>query len=157
MTNRTHVGVLCFLLAAGQVGCDGGPASPTAPSSQTPQAAPKPEPLVANHILKPVALFGVITETTPTGDAPIAGVTVYCDLCGEKGHTWTETGADGSYRFSGDLGAGGGIWLYSNQTTIWVGKDGYQDPPGTSWGTGTGWKQVQIDGDTRFDMRLVRQ
>ena len=163
MTNRSHVGVLCVLLAAGQAGCgDGGPVSPTAPSSQTPQAAPAPEPLVANHLLKPVALFGVITETTPTGEVPIAGVTVYCDLCGADGHTWAETAADGSYRFSGDVAAGGGIWLYvyGNQTTIWVGKDGYQDPPGQPGPpgyNGNGWRTLQINGDTRFDTRLVRQ
>jgi hypothetical protein len=168
MTNRTHVGVVVLLLAAGQIGCDGGASvSPTAPSRQVQQAAPAPAPAPApgwsyggGFVLRAVALFGVITETTPAGEVPIAGVTVYCDACGAEGHTWTETAADGTYRFSGDLSAGGGIWLSANQTVIWVGKEGYQDPagqPALPGFNGPGWRTAPIAGDTRFDVQLARQ
>ena len=158
MFNRMQDGLVCLLLSAGLAGCDGDrPGSPTAPSSQAAQNASLP-PGAGGYTLRAIALSGVITEATPTGEAPIAGVTVYCDACGSDGHTFTETGTDGSFRFSGDLAAGGGIWLSSNETTIWVGKDGYQDPPGSSWGTGTGWRHVPITGaDTRFDTRLARR
>jgi hypothetical protein len=161
MTKNRSAGALCLMLAAGQVGCDGeGPVSPTAPSSQTQQTVSAPVLPAGRAALSAVSLFGVVTEATPSGNAPVAGVTVYCDACGVNGHTWLTTAADGSYRFSGDLASGGGIWLLGNQTVIWVVKEGYQDPPGSSavpGFNGPGWRAVPIDGDTRFDVRLVKE
>jgi hypothetical protein len=44
---------------------------------------------------------------------------------------------------------------------IWVGKDGYQDPKGLPKTTppnpsGLGWREIIVNGDTRFDLELVR-
>ena len=58
-----------------------------------------------------VALFGVVTKMTPAGPSPIAGMMVYCDQCGEFGHTTQFTDANGKYSFGGDVAAGGGVWL----------------------------------------------
>ena len=45
---------------------------------------------------------------------------------------------------------------------IWIQKDGYKDPPGLPKTTppnpsGAGWREVVINGDTRFDAELARQ
>ena len=79
---------------------------------------------------------------------------MYCDACGHEGHTWLTTDGDGAYRFSGDLEAGGGIWLAGPTTQIMVAKDGYGNP---SSFPGGGWRSVTIDGDTRYDIELVRK
>jgi hypothetical protein len=47
-------------------------------------------------------------------------------------------------------------------TSLWVGKDGYQDPAGQPSGrflyyVGPGYRDVMIDGDTRVDIHLVRR
>jgi hypothetical protein len=99
------------------------------------------------------ALSGVVYELDGVGRTPLADVTVYCDACGEVGHTWLRTDVNGHYRFSGDLAAGGGIGLAGPTTQIWVGRDGYGDPPSFPGG---GWRTVTIDGDTQFDVELVR-
>jgi hypothetical protein len=161
MTKNRFAGALCLVLAAAHAGCDGDkPGSPTAPTSGTPQAAPGPGPRVGPPVLSAVSLFGAVTEATPLGDAALAGVTVYCETCGVDGHTRTTTDADGAYRFSGDLAAGGGIWLTGDRTVIWFAKEGYQDSPEHSpipALNGKAWRSVAIDGDTRLDVRLVKQ
>ena len=45
------------------------------------------------------ALWGVVNELTPSGPVPVAGVEVYCDACGEDGHTFKYTDANGLYGF----------------------------------------------------------
>jgi hypothetical protein len=91
---------------------------------------------------------------TADGLVPLEGVELYCDACGEFGHTFTSTNASGAYDFGRE-----GIWMFpgSLATTILIHKDGYFDP-GAGIGA-SGWSQraVAIDGDTRFDVRLVRQ
>ena len=81
-------------------------------------------------------------------------------------HTWTTTNATGVYDFSGDLAHGGGVWLSPGfLTAILVQHTGYQDPPGLPplrgpmfhIPSGSGWREVSIDGDTQFDIQLVRQ
>ena len=52
------------------------------------------------------------------------------------------------------LDAGGGIWLAGPTTDIWVAKEGYGDPPSFP---GEGWRSVTIDGNTRYDIELVRK
>lgn len=140
-------------LAAGLAGCEGGgPSSPTAPARQV-QQQPTPSSAVT---LSGMTLHGFVTEATATGEAPIAGVTIYCDACGADGHTGLSTDANGYYSFSGDVSSGGGIWVAAGASiTLWVVKEGYRDPPGLP--TEPGWRSVSISGDTRFDITLVRE
>ena len=68
---------------------------------------------------------------------------------------------NGFYHFSGDFASGGGVWVTPGiPTDILVGpynKD-YEDPPGLPPSRrGPGWREVLIDGDTRFDIELVRR
>jgi hypothetical protein len=110
-----------------------------------------------------VTLSGFVYEVTPSGQAPLADVPVYCETCGEGTHTWAYTDATGFYRFPGDLAKGGGVWLYPGiATQVRVTKEGYQDPPGIPPLTGpvlsgVGWREVLINGDTRFDVQLVKR
>jgi hypothetical protein len=167
MRYRTAILGGLLSLAVGSTGCGGTdfPATPLAPSSAPPQAAvnaPRPGPWPsADYTLRGVSLSGVVYELTPTGRMPIAGAVVYCELCGEETHTFATANDDGFYHFSGDLERGGGVWLAPGVSTpIAVGsynKD-YDDPPGLPASRqGPGWRDVMIDGDTTFDIELVRR
>ncbi len=164
MANRTPLGLLMIAVAAGQVGCDGATASsPTAPSAVVQGIVPtSPAPgYVPGHVLQGVALFGQVFEAGAAGLIPLADVTVYCDACGAEGHSWTRSDGNGNYRFAGDLEAGGGIWILAGHpTTLWLEKEGYDDPPGQpvipSY-NGPGWRWAPIAGDTQFDMLLVKR
>jgi hypothetical protein len=161
MRNKTVVGIALLVLAQGVAGCGGTDSSstPLGPSPVAPQAAPPPPrppgSWLAGYTLTGVSLSGVVYESTPTGRVPIAGVNVYCELCGELTHTWTTADANGFYIFSGDLANGGGVWLSGQPTPLLVAKDGYGDPaaclPGFSC------REILINGDTRFDIELVRR
>ena len=85
----------------------------------------------------------------------IAGASVYCELCGELTHTWTTADANGFYIFSGDLANGGGVWLSGQPTPLLVAKDGYGDPAACP--PGFSCREILINGDTRFDIELVRR
>lgn len=169
MGNGTHRGWFSLVFAVGLASCSGAD-SPTAPTTVveqtvTPSAGSPPGwSYGGGYTLKAVALFGVISESTPAGSIPVAGVTVYCNQCGATGHSWASTDANGNYRFDGGLESGGGIWLAGNAVSLWVGKDGYRDPdelplafPGVPSLASGGWRQVTMTGDTRFDTQLVRQ
>jgi hypothetical protein len=158
MRNVMRTGVLALMLAAGLAGCnDATSSSPTAPSAQQavpPPAVPPPGfGYAGGYTLKGVALFGIVSEMTPTGPGPIADVSVYCDACGEFGHTWLRTDGSGYYSFSADLDSGGGIWLSTGPTVLLVAKEGYQDPVGLPPGE----RRVMITADTQFDIQLVRR
>jgi len=94
-------------------------------------------------------LSGVVFEVNQTGLAAVENVSVYCDICGEGGHTWAETNADGFYFFPEVL---------AGATPILVRKDGYAvvDPTRT-FPDGTGQRIVVVAGDTHFDIQLVRR
>ena len=169
MSKRIHREWFILLFVVGLAGCNGAD-SPTAPTtvadqSVTPSAGSPPGwSYGSGYTLKAVALFGVVTESTPAGAMPIADVTVYCDQCGATGHSWARTDANGHYRFDGELESGGGVWLAGKAVRLWVGKDGYRDPaelppafPGDPSLSSGGWRQVTINGDTRFDTQLARQ
>ena len=136
-------------------------ALPTAPVVAVPPA-PSGWVYGMGYTLRGVGLAGVAFEATATGQLPIEGVTVYCDVCGEFGHTAAKTDRNGYYNFNRDIATGGGMWLSNGLTALHVSKDGYQDPPGLPPVTlgvqnPSGWRQIAILGDTQFDIQLVRR
>lgn len=166
---RSRIGAVVAALVT-SAACSGYD-TPTSPTTQpTASAAPASAtraPLsydlfVRTSVRTAAGLSGLVFETTPSGPVPIPGVSVYCDACGEEGHTTATTDASGFYRFSGDIDGGGGVWLSPGFTTyLIVNKDGYQDPTGLPpfmWGdTRPGWREVMMSGETRFDIELVRR
>ena len=149
------------VLVLGLGGCGGPDASrtPLAPSPLPPQAV-VPVPPAASFppgTLTGVSLSGVVYELTPTGRKPIARAIVYCELCSEETHALATADDNGFYNFSGDLATGGGVWLSPGvPTSILVGyyNPDFEDPPGLPR---RGWREVQINGNTRFDIELVRR
>jgi hypothetical protein len=103
--------------------------------------------------LEPVTFYmlsGIVFEVTSAGQTPVEGVQIYCDSCGSPvGHTFVYTDADGFYRLS---------WSASGVHPLFVTKEGYQifDPAGTLR-DGFGRINAVVNGDTRFDIRLVKQ
>jgi len=92
-------------------------------------------------------LSGVAFEVTATGQSPLEGVEVYCDGCGSPvGHTFAYTNEDGFYSFS---------WAFNGATPLLVTKAGY-DVLNTV-GTFPGQVVATVNGDTRFDLKLVRR
>jgi len=86
-------------------------------------------------------LSGVVFERTLTGTALIEDVEVYCDGCGSPyGHTFLHTGADGVYSFS---------YTYSGTNPLLISKAGYAASAGST--------RPMVNGDTRFDIELVRR
>lgn len=148
--------IVLLVLAHELTGCggSGSSATPLAPSVVPPPVVSPPPTSgswLAGYTLTGVSLSGLVYESTPAGRLPIAGALVYCELCGEITHTWATADANGFYKFSGDLTTGGGVWLAAGiGTPVFVRADGYQDPPGL------GARSVLINGDTRFDMEMVR-
>src|SRR5687768_14272471 len=96
------------------LGCDKSPSGPTSSPALTVPAQPNTP---TSYVLYGVTLFGVVSEETSGGQTPIGGVRIYCDACGEFGHTDSLTDANGYYSFTGDLAHGGGIWLAPGYTT----------------------------------------
>jgi hypothetical protein len=89
-------------------------------------------------------LSGMVYEITAAGRIPVREVEVYCDSCGSPdGHTFATTDDDGAYRFE---------WAMNGATPLYVTKTGYR----VSGGNGA---QIvaAVNGDTRFDIELVRQ
>jgi hypothetical protein len=168
MRNKTVVGIALLVLAQGVAGCGGTDSSsaPLGPSPVAPQAAPPPpRPLgswLAGYTLTGVSLSGVVYESTPTGRVPIPEARVYCELCGTETHTFATADARGFYIFPGDLASGGGVWLSGGRTPVFVENKGYRDPAGlphlsSVCPSGFSCREVLVDGDTRFDIELVRR
>ena len=168
MRHRTLILRGVLVLGVGLGGCAGSdsPAATLTPSPPPPQAVvptprPAPGPSFPPGTLTGASLSGVVYELTATGRTPIAAAVVYCELCGEKTHTFSTADDHGFYHFSGDLAKGGGVWVVPGvPTPIAVGyyNPDYEDPPGfPAVGYGRGWREVLIDGDTRFDIDLVRR
>lgn len=168
MISRSFIAGALFGLA--QVlasGCDRPSVQPAAPSPIPPPLAVLPTAPVdfvygPGYSLTGVSLAGVVYELTSTGRSPIEGASVYCDACGAYGHSGTKTDGNGYYSFSGNLASGGGIWLSSGLTRLIVSKPGYRDPPdlpalSIRVTDPSGFREVAIQGDTRFDILLVRQ
>ena len=127
--------------------CDGGGRTlPTFPTSQTPPPSATP---AATSVILIGTLSGVVFEVRSAGNAPVEGVQVYCDACGD-GHASTYTDGYGAYSFNDVKTA-----VYP----LWVAKQGYDlaKPTGRA---GTGWLgsiNAEVNGDTRFDIELVRR
>jgi hypothetical protein len=148
--------VLLLACAPGVAACGSpGPASPSAISTSPSPVAAEPVPAPPapwrygpGYILLEVSLSGLVFEVTADGPVPVAGAEVYCDPCGERGHTSTTTDADGAYQFRGNIAQGGGVWVDATRAVrLWVNKEGYiQRQP-----------RLTIDGDTRYDIELMRR
>jgi len=92
-------------------------------------------------------LSGVAFEVTSAGQTPLEGVEVYCDGCGSPdGHTFAYTDKDGFYSFS---------WALNGATPLLVRKAGYDVLHGD--GSFPGRVTATVNGDTRFDLQLVRR
>lgn len=146
MASRTPVTLLVLVLGAGLVGCDGSRApGPTAPSSGQPQPPPQPPRLT-------YLLSGVVSEVTPDGSRPLAGVTLQILTCrGESrpdGMTTQVTEADGAYRVT-EVCAGSAY--------VWAGKEGYANRALPTSQCDGDCLEVRITGDTRFDLEFVRR
>ena len=151
MANGKHATLLIALLAAAFPGCESAsPTSPTPPAAVLSPQTPQTPATFPPGTLSEVTLSGVVYEVTPAGRVPIPDVAVYCELCGVETHSWAKTDSNGFYRFFG-------IWLDGLPTRLSITEDGFADPPGLSHPWGPGWREVQIDGDTRFDIELVRR
>ena len=90
---------------------------------------------------------------TSEGLVPLAGVEIYCDACGEFGHTRVTTDENGAYDFGRD-----GIWSDDGDViAILINKDGYNVSGGSQGPSGSPTRYVKINGDTRFDFQMVRR
>lgn len=136
--------VFALFVTIGMSGCSSstGPTSPTAPPTGVVPPAPVPQ--------LTYTLSGVVSEETAAGRVPAESVQLYCDSCGSPdGHTFTSSDANGFYSFS---------WARNGVHPLLVWKDGYVvvDPSGTL-SDGRAVKNATVDGDTRFDIQIVRR
>ena len=145
MTRRPACPVLAILIAAAAACSSASPAPilPTAPTAVVPTAPPTPPAARPTYTLS-----GTVTEVASR--EPIEGVEVYCDACGEWGHTLTKTDINGFYIFDD---------VYAGNAPLLISKPGYGDPPGVPPGPvpGHSWRPVFVSGDTRLDVQLARQ
>jgi hypothetical protein len=152
MMTRTRLamtlGAACFTMLASA--CSDASRFRVFPTSPTSQTAPTPNAPAAAPVVLIGMLSGVVFEVT-SGEtvAPVAGVQVYCDACG-GGHASTYTDSTGAYSFTE---------VRSSVYPLWVAKSGYNlvKPTGSA---GAGWMgaiNVEVNGDTRFDIEVIRQ
>jgi len=83
----------------------------------------------------PYTLSGTVFETTSSGPQPVAGVEMYCDACGEVGHTRLYTDQNGRYSFA---------HVFNGQVAVLLSRGAYLNVH----------KDVTVNGDTRFDITL---
>lgn len=94
-------------------------------------------------------LSGMVSEVTPTGQVPVEDVDVYCDSCGDGGHTSAYTDRNGFYSFPA---------VYAGITPLIVRKTGYEVIDRTpTYPDGSTRTDATVNGDTRFDIQLVRR
>jgi hypothetical protein len=98
-----------------------------------------------------------VVSDSPRTTAGIERVWVYCEQCGESTHNFTYTDSTGNYVFPP------GVWDEGRPQfpiRVLFRKEGYKDPAGLPSNTpgnpsGLGWREVVVNGDTRFDVELV--
>jgi hypothetical protein len=114
----------------------------------TPVPTPTPPPAAAVG----GTLSGFVFEQADNGRVPVARVWVYCDACGPLGHTGMYTDDNGGYTLEG-APAGG--------TLLLLAKAGYKLPrPDFILPTNSGYMggmNAAVNGDSRFDIEIVRQ
>jgi len=172
MTNRTHSGFLALVFVAGLAGCESAsPTSPTAPSRPQPQQTPRPTGSGPDtYNVADVILSGVVYEVTPIGRVPIEGVHVLSDYFHvfPAPHVVTDSHGFFSFRPVWVCPCSWAPWVDAGITSIWVDKDGYEIPagqPASIFGRRLDpdvlpdyrLRDVTINGDTRFDIELVRR
>jgi hypothetical protein len=162
MTFKHRAAAVGMLIAAGLSGCGGDVTGPTALPSTVAEVVPPPLPRNSFPAFRvaDVVLSGLVFETTSQGRMPIAGVIV---ANGEGNHATTD--ANGIYSVGPVwvCPCARQPWVEAGITFLWVAKDGYGDPPDTPGSVfergapSPGTRDVKIDGDTRFDIELVRR
>ncbi len=171
MTNRTHTGFLLVVLAAGLASCEGASPSPTAPSTAQPQQPPGPAGSGRDtYSVADVILSGVVYEVTPMGRVPIEGVRVQSDHFHVFPTPDVVTDSHGffSFRPVWVCPCSWAPWVDAGITSIYVDKDSYEVPagqPASIFGRRLDsnvrpdlrLRDVPINGDTRFDIELVRR
>lgn len=172
MTNRMHPGLVVLVLAAGLAGCEGASSrSPTAPSTPQPQQAPRPTGSGPDtYHVADVTVSGVVYEVTSRGRVPIEGVLVRSDWFHMFPTADVVTDSRGFFSFRPVWVCPCSLapWVDAGITAIWVDKDGYEAPageptstfndrPGTTARPDRRLRDVTVNGDTRFDIELVRR
>ena len=146
MCSSTSRLVAAMVMTLTVAACGDGNGPVPAATAPTPTTAPR----------STFALFGVVSEVTASGVVPMEGVWVQamtCDPnnrsgCGGNGAiVGGTTNAQGAYIFEG---------VYPGAASVWVEKTGFQLPEGVK-ADGEGAQTVMVNGDTRFDVRLVRR
>ena len=159
MDFRTSSRFLPVVMAIGLAACSGtSSSSPTGPSTIQPQPTPRPND--HGEYVVDVILSGVVFEMTPAGRTPIAGVQFW-----SSEQAMGVTDANGVFRVRP-------VWVCpcewapsveANMTAIWFEKAGYGHPAGLPksrfvfTGGSDDYRDVKIEGDTRFDVELVRR
>ena len=161
MTFKAPAVALVGLLSGGLSACDGSVTSPTPLAATTARPAPPGSgTLLPAFRVAEVILSGVVFERTTHGRTPLAGVLV---ANGEGNAAMTD--ANGFYSFGPVwvCPCAAQPWVEAGTTFLWVTKDGYTDPdgtPGSVFRPGAlthGTRDVRIDGNTRYDIELVRR
>jgi hypothetical protein len=95
-------------------------------------------------------LSGIVFQVTAAGNQPVEGVDVYCDSCGPSGHSSSVTSIEGHYSFPGTPGG---------RNMLLLSKSGYnlRRPDSTTFDGWMGGIIATVNGDTRFDIELVKQ
>ena len=171
MASRTHLGFLLVVLMAALAGCERASPSPTAPSTAQPQQPPGaagsgPD----TYSVADVILSGVVYEVTPMGRVPIEGVRVQSDYFHVFSTPDVMTDSNGffSFRRVWVCACSWAPWVDAGITSIYVDKDGYEVPAGQPFSVfhhplypdarrDDRLRDVTINGDTRFDIELVRR
>ena len=170
MANRMHTGFLLVVLVAGLAGCEGASPSPTAPSTAQQQPPGPARGTPDTYLVADVILSGVVYEMTPIGRVPIEGVNIQLDNFHIFPSADAVSDSNGffSFRRVWVCPCSWAPWVDAGITAIYVEKDGYDIPAGqsaSSFGRRPGTdvppdlrlRDVHINGDTRFDIQLVRR
>ena len=129
-------------------GCDSDSArTPLSPPVIVPPTVPTP-------VILAGTISGVVFEMTESGRMPVENVEVYCDSCGPQGHTFSHTGSDGQYDLP-TAPAGKNLLLVAKQGYALARPD-WTNPNPTPLGW-LGGLNASVDGNTRFDIELVRR
>jgi hypothetical protein len=144
--SRSPLPVLLALVALVSI-CGGcGSESPTSPTGVTPPSVVNP-PVDSTTMY---TLSGEVFEMTEAGRVPVENVELYCDSCGsEFGHTFAYTDANGFYSFG---------WSRNGWHPLLVRKAGYYPRYSDhECCRGAGSVVATVNGDTRFDVELIRR